>query len=125
VIQAPSAAVAFSQAVVGPLRELYAAGYDRPLLIVVDGLDEAMQHTGPETIVDLLANAGGLPEPVRWLLTTRPENSVLRQFQHLQTPPWLLDASGRENQTDADVLSKEAGGYGWLEGRGRGLPSGS
>jgi WD40 repeat protein len=121
-IQTTSAAVAFSQAVVEPLKGLYAGGYDRPLLIVVDGLDEAAQQTSQETIVDLLANAGGLPEQVRWLLTTRPEKNILRQFQHLQIPPWLLDASGKENQADARrfIEEKLAAVHGldvWLEER--------
>jgi hypothetical protein len=100
VVEAPSAAIAFNRAVLDPLRRLYADGFDRPLLILVDALDEAVQQRGPETIVNLLANAQGLPKEVRFVLTSRPEGEALRHFERLNIPPLVLEAGRAENQRD-------------------------
>ncbi|MFL7790770.1 MAG: PQQ-binding-like beta-propeller repeat protein [Anaerolineae bacterium] len=103
VVEAPSAAIAFNRAVLDPLRQLYTGGFDRPLLILVDALDEAVQQRGPETIVDLLANAHGLPSQVRFVLTSRPEGEVLRHFERLSIPHLVLEAGGAENQADVQA----------------------
>lgn len=58
ILHSPSGAAAFTHAVLEPLRALYDSGYDQPMVILVDALDEAVQHQGSETIVDLLANSG-------------------------------------------------------------------
>jgi hypothetical protein len=100
VVNAPSATVAFTHTVLDPLRSLYAEGCDRQLLVVIDALDEAVQQPGMETIVDLLANAGGLPAQVRFLLTSRPEGAVLRHFEQQRIPHLLLDAGREENRQD-------------------------
>jgi hypothetical protein len=84
IVQSNSATVAFNRTVIAPLKKLYAMGLDQQLLILVDALDEAVQHPGQETIVDLLANAQGLPQQVRFLLTSRPESAALRHFEVLQ-----------------------------------------
>jgi hypothetical protein len=99
-VQSDSATVAFNRTVIVPLKKLYATGIDQQLLILVDALDEAVQHHGRETIVDLLANAQGLPPQVRFLLTSRPESAALRHFEALQIPYLLLDAGGKENLQD-------------------------
>ncbi len=103
VVEAPSATIAFNRAVLDPLRRLYANGFDRPLLILVDALDEAVQQRGPETIVDLLVNARGLPLQVRFILTSRPEGEALRHFEQLNIPYLVLEAGGAENQADVQA----------------------
>lgn len=100
IVKAPSAAIAFNRAVLDPLQQLYDGGFDRPLLILVDALDEAVQHRGPETIVDLLANAHGLPPRVRFVLTSRPAEEALRHFERLDIPHVLLAAGGAKNEAD-------------------------
>ena len=100
VINAPSSSLAFTHAATEPLKTLYASGFDLPVLILVDAMDEAVQHKGSETIVDLLANAGELPAQVRFVLTSRPEGPVLRHFEQRQVPHFLLDAGRSENLKD-------------------------
>lgn len=99
-VNAPSGAAAFTHAVIQPLKALFTHGYDEKVILLVDALDEAVQHTGSETIVDLLANAGALPSQVRLVLTSRPEGSVLRQFDERQIPHLRLDAGRPENLAD-------------------------
>jgi hypothetical protein len=103
VVEAPSAAIAFNRVVLDPLRRLHAGDFDQPLLLLVDALDEAVQQRGPETIVDLLANARGLPPQVRFVLTSRPEGAALRHFEQLNIPHLVLDAGGAENQADVQT----------------------
>jgi WD40 repeat protein len=103
VVEAPSATVAFNRAVLDPLRRLYADGFSLPLVMLVDALDEAVQQRGPETIVDLLANAHGLPSQVRFVLTSRPEGEALRHFERLSIPHLVLEAGRSENQADVEA----------------------
>jgi hypothetical protein len=100
VVNAPSASLAFTHAVTEPLKALYAGGFDRQVLILVDALDEAAQHPGPETIVDLLASASGLSDKVRFILTSRPEGAVLRHLEQRQIPYFQLGADRPENLAD-------------------------
>jgi hypothetical protein len=58
VLNAPSGREAFTHAVIQPLKALCADGFDRQVVLLVDALDEAVQHKGTETIVHLLANTG-------------------------------------------------------------------
>lgn len=102
--EARSAAIAFNRSVGNPLKRLYADGFDRQLVILVDALDEAAQLTGPENIVDLLANAHGLPKGVRFLLTSRPEGAALRHFERLSIPHLVLDAGREENLQDVQSV---------------------
>ena len=100
VVQAPSATVAFNRVVADPLRRFYSDVFDQQLIILVNALDEAVQHLGPETIVDLLANAQGLPPQVRFVLTSRPEGEVMRHFEQLKSQTLLLNAASEENLRD-------------------------
>lgn len=100
IINSSSAAAAFMRSVVDPLKVLYNNGFEQQLLILVDALDEAVQHTGTETIVNLLANIGSLPSAVRFVLTTRPESTALRHFEQLKLPHLKLNAGREENLQD-------------------------
>ncbi len=70
---------AFNRAVLDPLTTLYNQGFDRPITILVDSLDEALTHSGDATIVDLLSK---LPSQIkaRWILTSRQEPRVENAF---------------------------------------------
>ena len=72
-----------------PLQALYKPGYNRPMLLIVDGMDEAALYTGAVTIVQLLARLTDLAPQVRVLATTRPDPRVLYQFPGL-TPIDLI-----------------------------------
>ena len=96
VVNAPSAVVAFVHAVVEPLKALCSDGRNSGLVIVLDGLDEATQHLGRETIVGLLANAGEFPRQVRWLLTSRIDAAVLSALETRPLTPFVLGEQTRE-----------------------------
>jgi hypothetical protein len=98
-----SGARAFTHIVAEPLRALYARGYNQPITILVDALDEAVQLKGTDTIVDLLANVGTLPHQVRFILTSRLEGTTLSQFEQRNPPRLLLDAGRAENKVDVGV----------------------
>ena len=63
-----------------PLLTLYENGYNRPLLILIDALDEALVDSGAINLVTLLARLDDLPPQVRFLITTRPLENVLNLF---------------------------------------------
>ena len=98
-LNASSAQVVFTHSVINPLKKLYNQGFEKQLVILVDSLDEARQHTGQENIVDLLANLVGLPPKVRFVLTSREDNTSLRNFEKHSTF-YLLDANSQENRGD-------------------------
>lgn len=68
------------------------------LVILVDGLDEALSYSGPVSILRLLAACNNLPPQVKLLLTSRPREEVLRPFRPLE--PLILDAHSKENEDD-------------------------
>jgi len=100
IVQPIAATAAFNRTVVTPLKQLYAEGFDQQLVIVVDALDEAVQQQGTETIVELLANAQGLPPQIRFVLTTRPDSAALRNFEQRACHRLLLSGGYTENEQD-------------------------
>ncbi|MGH8066267.1 MAG: hypothetical protein ACRERE_13740, partial [Candidatus Entotheonellia bacterium] len=72
--------------------QLYMAGYNGSLLLLVDALDEAATYTGAIDIVRLLAMLADLPQPVRLLATTRPDPRVLKQYRGIKTADLIRDA---------------------------------
>lgn len=74
-----------------PLRRLYTGGYNQPILLLVDGLDEAATYTGSTTLVRLLARLIDLPEQVRLLMTTRADPRVLKHYQRFKTLDLIRD----------------------------------
>jgi hypothetical protein len=71
----------FNRSVLDPLHAIYDAGFDEQITILVDALDESLTYKGDVTIVRLLSGLRGLPSKVRFIITSRPEVSVLREFQ--------------------------------------------
>ena len=72
---------AFNRVVLDPLNTIYSNGFDKPITILVDSLDEALTFEGKKTIVDLLSAVQDLPEQVRFLLTSRPKIEALEPLQ--------------------------------------------
>jgi hypothetical protein len=102
-----SAGPAFEQTVLQPLRALYSSGFSDQIIIVVDALDETARLQESETIVTLLANMGMLLAQVRWLITTRPEDKVLRHFEARKLPRVLLDADRPDNLGDIKAYARQ------------------
>lgn len=71
---------------------------DKPLVILVDSLDEAVTYRGDENLATLLVGMDDLPPWVRFICTTRPERRVLRYFDPLQ--PYVLAADSQPNLDD-------------------------
>ncbi len=69
-------------------------------VILIDSLDEAVTTTGDTNLVRLLAGLSNsdLPPWVRFIMTSRPENRVMREFKLLK--PYNLDEKSEESNTD-------------------------
>jgi archaellum biogenesis ATPase FlaH len=94
-VESNSASFEFNRTVIEPLKKLYKEAFNKQLVILVDALDEAVQCQGSENIVDLIANAKGLPSQVRFILTSRPESNALRHFEQQNIPHFVLNAGGK------------------------------
>jgi hypothetical protein len=82
----------FDLAIVEPIKSLYASGFDKPLVIAVDALDEALTYTGQISIVQLLSRLDDLPRKVRILATNRLDPRVLKYFRNARCFDLINDA---------------------------------
>jgi hypothetical protein len=89
---------AFDRLVRAPLVALAASGRSALIVILVDGLDEALAYSGSCTIVDLLSRSRDLPPNLRFVLTSRAERRVLRYWDDI--PNFRIHAAGEENMKD-------------------------
>ncbi len=75
---------AFDQLVRQPLQTSYTDGYDRPVFILVDSLDEALTYDSEDNIAVLLADflddPDDLPDNVRFFLTGRSDPRLSSLF---------------------------------------------
>jgi WD40 repeat protein len=95
-IRRPKASDTFRELVVEPARSLPPRA--RPVLLIVDSLDEAATQSS-ETVVDVLTNqALDLPEWMRIVTTTRPETRILQRIRRLS--PFELRADRPDNLAD-------------------------
>lgn len=74
----------FNRLVREPLKQLYKDGYNEPLILIIDSLDEAETYTGEFKIVQILTKLDDLPKPIKFLVTTRPDPRILKNFQGIQ-----------------------------------------
>jgi len=86
----------YNQVIRQPLRRLASTRPDLRVLILVDGLDEALTVQDPN-IVSLIAGSMDLPPGVRFVLTSRDEPKVRDQFDDMRT----LDLSAPEHVKSA------------------------
>jgi hypothetical protein len=84
--------VSFNRVLREPLKRLYADGFDEPLILLVDGLDEAATYTGAITIVELLSRLADLPPKVRVLASTRPDPRIFYLFPDVPRLDLIDDA---------------------------------
>ena len=82
-----------------PVQKLYDSGYNKPLILLVDGLDEAQNYGSrySTTIVRLLARLTDLPETVRIIVTTRPDPRVLKHYSGIKPFDLIRDAPTNED----------------------------
>jgi WD40 repeat protein len=99
-----TAQAAFNRAIVAPLVRLEREGRESPVLLLVDGLDEAVEVSARDSIVDLIANARGLPRFVRFLLLSRPAPSVRCHFEGSDVEQLVLEDRPDENLDDARAI---------------------
>jgi hypothetical protein len=71
---------------------LYEGGFNEPIVLLVDALDEALTYTGNINIVQLLAKLTDLPSPVRFLVTARPDQRVLKHYSKVKPFDLIADA---------------------------------
>lgn len=78
IVQTPSADAAFQTLIRDPLHSwTQAHSKFKPVVLLVDALDEASRLDRRPNIIDLIDGAGDLPAPVHWLLTSRPDEPHL------------------------------------------------
>lgn len=79
---------------------------ERPLLIVIDGLDEANDPQTGNRIAKLISeNAGRLPPWLRILVTSRSHTRVMEWLQGVE--PQELPAEGKDNLDDLRLFIRE------------------
>jgi uncharacterized protein YeeX (DUF496 family) len=76
-----------------PIKKLYDSGYEEPMLLIIDALDEATTYTGKTNIVQLLAKINDLPSQVRILVTTRPDPRILKYYHEVKPFDLIEDMS--------------------------------
>lgn len=84
--------LSFNRILRDPLKRLYEDGYEEPMLLLVDALDEALTYSGGTNVVQLLAKLTDLPAKVRILATTRHDPRVLKCFREVKSFDLILDA---------------------------------
>jgi hypothetical protein len=94
---------AFTAAVSSPLEEIYRQGFDLPISIIVDGLDEALAYKGEVTIIKLLSALENIPPKVRLILTSRPEAGVENEFFNADN--FSLSSTENDDANNGDMHS--------------------
>jgi hypothetical protein len=98
-----SAEDAFNRAVISPLHEMVAQGYQQPIIILVDALHESLAYSGRVKIADLLARLEHLPPQVRWVVTSLPDPNLESRFPEV----YRIDLSSADLLQEGQNLVKE------------------
>ena len=104
--------LSFDRAFTRPIKKLYESGYNQPLLVLVDALDETETYTGAKKLPELLAGLEDLPGQVRIVATTRPDPRILKYYRRYQ--PFVLIQDAPPNVDD--IHSYALGRLARLEG---------
>jgi len=87
----------FKHLIVEPLQQLSRQGVTYPTVIVIDGLDECLNHEERSALLHAIsANAGNFFAPLKFLITSRPEVPIARVFN---TTP-VVEVSARHSLDD-------------------------
>jgi hypothetical protein len=93
---------AFTQVVVNPLRQIREEGFNYPVTILVDSLDEALTHDGESTIVGLLSTLSSGVK-IRLILTSRNEARVKEKLVAYEELFLSAEENLDKNQQDIRV----------------------
>lgn len=96
----------FNRGLRDPLKKLYQDGYDKPMVLLVDALDESTSYTGNTDIVQLLSRIDDLPEQVRILATTRPDPMVLKNYRKVKSFDLIKDAPANVDDVGIYVYNR-------------------
>jgi hypothetical protein len=80
----------FDRIVRAPLEALARDQLTAQVTILVDALDESLASRERPTIAELVANAEGLPETVRFVVTCRPRSELIRSLQRRSRRQYTL-----------------------------------
>jgi len=95
---------AFNRFLVGPLQKMYQQGFSQPITILVDSLDESLNHSGNVTIASLLARVKHLPSQVRFIVTSRDDDRLTIDFlEDSKLVP--LSESRHRSDNDKDIAN--------------------
>jgi hypothetical protein len=93
----------FNRVLREPLKRLYASGFDEPVILLADGMDDAETYTGAITIVQLLSRLDDLPPKVRVVASTRPDPRILYLFPEVTLFDLIDDAPTDTNDRELGV----------------------
>jgi hypothetical protein len=93
----------FNRTVVEPLQTIFNSGFNKSVIILVDGLDESLHHRGDVTISTLLSRLKNLPSQVRFIITSRPEPKVVNEFTDAKVLFLSAAKFNEENRKDIKI----------------------
>ena len=96
----------FDRIVRTPLEVLVRDQLTAPVTILVDALDESLAYTGSLTIAELVVQAGGLPETVRFVVTSRPRSELIRSLQRRSPRHYTLSPRKAEAGSSSDTYAR-------------------
>src|SRR5215211_1912850 len=97
----------FNRTVLDPLQMVYEEGFDEPITILVDALDESLVHSGRVTIVELLSGLEDLPSQVNIILTSRRDERVENVFWDAENLFISASAHDERNREDIDAFVRK------------------
>jgi len=96
----------FQRLIFEPLRQLSQQGVVYPMVIVIDGLDECLDHEERTILLHVISGAAGQHSvPLKFLITSRPEVPIARVFN--ATP--VVEVSSRHSLDDEPESVEDVG----------------
>jgi len=95
------------QLILEPLHQLTQQGVVYPAIIVIDGLDECLNHEERTIFMHAIAKTAGYSAPLKFLITSRPEAPIARVFK---TTP-VVEVQWRAKRMHAGVSCQLPGRF--------------
>ncbi len=90
----------FDRLIVQPLSHVQPSLQQKPLIILIDGLDEASVNRKNAIANFIASEFDKLPDWLRIIVTSRPNEEVMTPLQSFH--PWMLKSGSDSNQQDID-----------------------
>ncbi len=94
---------AFDSCLLEPLKDLSLANPSKPIIFLIDGLDEAVSYSGQINIVSLLKRINDLPKTIRFICTSRSEDERVKNFLQ-ETSVFYFSAREYDAYNNQDIL---------------------